>query len=94
MLAVASASSSNRACSGLVTVRVGGAGALRLFDRRFRNSNGPIPVAEMQNKPNFEQLKFKNRPLSLGWKIKKTNVLRNRLPDDDDDCCGDVTPVD
>lgn len=46
VLAVASASSSNRACSGLETVweRVGGAGARRFFERRFRNRSGPRPV--------------------------------------------------
>lgn len=40
VLAVVSASSSNRACSGLVTDRVGGAGARRLFERRFLSKIG------------------------------------------------------
>lgn len=44
MLAVASASSSNRACSAVVADRVGGAGALRLFERRFRSNSGPSPM--------------------------------------------------
>lgn len=54
VLAVASASSSNRACSGLETVweRVGGAGARRFFERRFRNKSGPRPVpTNDSNKP-------------------------------------------
>lgn len=66
MLAVASASSSNRACSGLVTVRVGGAGALRLFDRRFRNNNGPIPVAEMLKQAAFCVVKIQKSTAVLG----------------------------
>lgn len=45
VLAVDSASSSNRACSGLVAVRIGGAGARRLFERRFLSNNGPSPDA-------------------------------------------------
>lgn len=49
VLAVASASSRSRACSGLLTVceRVGGAGARRLFERLFRNRSGPRPVPKM-----------------------------------------------
>lgn len=52
VLAVASASSSNRACSGLETVweRVGGAGARRFFERLFRNKSGPRPVPTKQKK--------------------------------------------
>lgn len=45
---MASISSSKRVCSDCVAwTRIGGGGALRAFERRFRNNNGPIPVAEI-----------------------------------------------
>lgn len=53
VLPVASASSSNRACSGLETVceRVGGAGARRLFERLFRNKSGPrLPAIDSNDR--------------------------------------------
>lgn len=46
---VASVSSSKRVCSDVVAgTRIGGGGAFRVFERRLRNNNGPIPVAEMK----------------------------------------------
>lgn len=46
---MASISSSKRVCSDCVAwTRIGGGGALRVFERRFLNNNGPIPVAEIK----------------------------------------------
>lgn len=70
VLPVASASSSNRACSGLETVceRVGGAGARRLFERLFRNKSGPrLPVIESNDQNEKKQTQMQMKMLFAKW---------------------------